>query len=468
MKDVLEPLPEGTIVDRVIELWRDLGPVPGGHLYLGVDHAGERPRRRLVLAQPPDAPDDRRTPGAATGEAAIPVLVQVIEEQGQRLAVLDSPPGTLLSELAPVTDDELLLRLGCELAAALLSLQTVGGEASPVALGSFLLQPTGTLRYIGPVIAGDGPAGARLPEWLTALAAGTEGWSEEVHEALSLAADPAAARAGFCKLLDDAPTGSTVGISSDIGPARRRNEDSAIHCCLQLAAEAATTDLELVAVADGMGGHRDGDLASRVALSAFLSDVLLAQAVAQMERQPFGSRSAAELMSTLDSAFASAGETVDALAEQDELSPPGTTLVAALRIGRRLIVGNLGDSRAYLIRDGSIERVSRDDSYVQQLVDDGQLSDEEARADPRSHFITQYVGLGKSGSPSYRVRLLMAGDRVVLCSDGVCEQLADERVAALLAPFQVAQDAADALVWAAQEAGGTDNLTAVVLDLEGV
>jgi len=463
----LEPLPEGTVVGQAIELWRDLGPLGDGHLYLGVDESGERPLRRLVLARSPQAAADLRVAGAPSSHPAIPAVVQVCEERGQRLLVLDCLPGTGLHELQPVADDELMLRLGGELAGALLQLAALGGGAEALVPAAFVLLPSGTVRYIGPVIAGDGLVPGALSELLTALAEGSAGWTDEVAAALATVGDPEVARERFAALLAAAPTGSAAGVSSDIGPIRRRNEDSAAHVLLRLAAEAAPIDLELVAVADGMGGHRAGDLASRVALSTFVSDLLLTQAIGQMEQRPLCSVSGDALKAALDSAFAAAGETVDALAEEDETAPPGTTLVAALRLGRRLLIGNLGDSRGYLIRDGAVQRLTRDDSYVQQLIEAGTLSEQDARDDPRSHFITQCVGLGRASSPSYQLRFLRAGDRVVLCSDGISERLTDTHLATVLQAFAGAQEAADALVWAAQEAGGTDNLTAVVLDLEG-
>lgn len=466
MNPVLEPLPEGTMVGGAIELWRDLGPVGDGHLYLGVDHAGERPLRRLVLARPATAAADLRAPGEPCQHPAVPPVVAVCDEQGQRLLILDCLPGTRLAELRPVTDDELLLRVGVELGGALLGIATLGGTAGTPVLGSFVLLPSGAVRYVGAVLPG-ADRGERFGELLQELTGGTVGWTEELADALAEGGGAAALRDRFAALLATTPAGTTTGVSTDIGPTRRRNEDSALHLQLQLAAEAAPTDLELVAVADGMGGHRAGDQASRVALAAFVSDLLLSHAIGQMEQEPFGNVSGARLMAAMDSAFAAAGETVDALAEGDETAPPGTTLVAGLRVGRRLVVGNLGDSRAYLVRDGLIERLSRDDSYLQQLIDSGELSEQEAREDPRSHFITQCVGLGRAGSPGYRLRLLQAGDRVLLCSDGISEKLSDERLLATMAPFDRPQDAADAVVWAAQEAGGSDNLTAVVLDVEG-
>lgn len=464
MSLLLEPLPEGTVVGDGLELWRALGPRGDGHLYLGVDQSGERPLRRLVLARSPEAPPDLRIAGAPSDHAAIPAVLQVCEEQGQRLLVLDCLPGTGLHEIHPVADDELLLRLGAELAGALLGLAAMG--ASPaLELASFVLLQSGSVRYVGPVTAagGDGDLG----KLLTALAGDASGWTEDVAAALDTVQDPAALRQRFAALLANAPSGTVVGVSSDVGPVRRRNEDSAVHFALQLSAEAASSDLELIGVADGMGGHRAGDLASRVALSTFVSDVLLSHAISQMERLPLGAVSGDRLVAAMDSAFASAAETVDGLAEQDEDSPPGTTLVAALRLGRRLVVGNLGDSRAYLIRDGQIGRLSRDDSYVQELIESGALSEQDAQGDPRSHLITRFIGHGRTASPTYRLRLLRAGDRVVLCSDGVSERLTDEALQTVLQPFTTAQDAADAAVWAAQEAGGTDNLTAVVLDVEG-
>ncbi len=182
-----------------------------------------------------------------------------------------------------------------------------------------------------------------------------------------------------------------VGATTDVGRVRDHNEDAYL----------VDDDMGLVAVADGMGGHQAGEVASATALEALRSAVRSGQ----------GIREAVE----------AANDAVYEKSTSDErLQGMGTTLTAAtLAAGGTLLLGHVGDSRAYLRRDGELRRVTSDHSVIEELVQSGELTEAQAETDPRRSMITRALGL----EPGVEVDLypieLRAGDRLMLCSDGL-------------------------------------------------
>jgi serine/threonine protein phosphatase PrpC len=227
----------------------------------------------------------------------------------------------------------------------------------------------------------------------------------------------------------------SAGSRTDVGRGRPENEDSLLD------------DREdgLYAVADGMGGHRAGEVASAIAIETLKT--------AYHGGQP------------LEAAVKSANAAVFAKAADDvSLRGMGTTLTAvALRDGTALL-GHVGDSRAYLMRDGGVTQVTDDHSLVEQLVREGRLSPEEAQNHPQRAIITRALGIDAEVEvDTYRVDL-RPGDRLLICSDGLTGMLSDETIAATLRRHADPQQAADILVDMANQAGGDDNITVVVLD----
>ncbi|MDQ1467724.1 MAG: family protein phosphatase [Actinomycetota bacterium] len=228
-----------------------------------------------------------------------------------------------------------------------------------------------------------------------------------------------------------------AGASSDVGQVRIGNEDGFL----------IDDRLALYAVADGMGGHQGGEIASATALEALRAAVASGQA--------------------LDAAIVLANTAVFEKAATDrDLRGMGTTLTAVAILGEsRLLIGHVGDSRAYRIRDGVLEQLTEDHSLVEELVREGRLSPEEAEVHPRRSVITRAIGI----DPEVEVDLYTieprTGDRIVLCSDGLTTMLKDEEVLRIAAPEADPRLAADRLVDAANEAGGEDNITVVVLDV---
>lgn len=236
----------------------------------------------------------------------------------------------------------------------------------------------------------------------------------------------------------------SYGYGTDRGLRRELNEDSFI-----------ASD-PLFAVADGMGGHEAGEIASGMCVRALGSLPQLAT----------GERSitAAVLQQYLEKADNSIREATGARA--------GTTLSGAVLVEQMgmpyWLVMNIGDSRTYRLTQGTFVRISVDHSEVQELVDAGEITADEATVHPRRHVVTRALGTGDETEVDYWLLPVEDGDRVMVCSDGLTGELADEQIAGILAAAAHPQDAVDALIQAALRSGGRDNVTVIVVDAHHV
>lgn len=247
-----------------------------------------------------------------------------------------------------------------------------------------------------------------------------------------------------------------VGLT-DTGRVRKRNEDSL----------ALSPELGVAVVADGMGGHPGGDVASSVAATHAVDRI---RALVQ--------RHASESI-TPPLADAMAGVVVDAHRaiqarglREPHLAGMGTTLtVLALdSAGNRWSIGHVGDSRAYLLRHGSFRQLTRDDTWVQQRVDAAELTPDQARRHPFGHILTQCLGLEKRPEPQVLEGPLQEGDIFLLCTDGLVGMLEDELVSDALRAHVPGglhppdlEGAANALVTMANDRGGYDNITVALI-----
>lgn len=250
-------------------------------------------------------------------------------------------------------------------------------------------------------------------------------------------------------------TPSIVG-RTDRGKARARNEDSVY----------LLPGSGIAVVADGMGGHPGGNVASRIAAEA------LPEAFQrELARKNDGGADLREAyLGAMRYAVQEAHSAIRAEGrETPELDGMGTTVTAvAMEPGSgRFVVGHVGDSRAYLFRDGALDQITRDDTWVQDRVETFQLTPEQARRHPFSHLLTQCLGLEKPPTPEIQHGELNAGDAILLCTDGLVGMLDDERIALVLEqsldPADGGAGAVDALVDAANEAGGLDNITTAIV-----
>jgi serine/threonine protein phosphatase PrpC len=230
-----------------------------------------------------------------------------------------------------------------------------------------------------------------------------------------------------------------VGARTDVGRVREGNEDSYM------------VHEPLYAVADGMGGHQGGEVASKLALETLgrltLEDSRdtapnLANAVREANR------------AVLDKASTDPG-----------LHGMGTTLTALVAGGNRVFLAHVGDSRAYLLRDGHMEQLTEDHTVVEGLVQEGRLSRQEAEIHPQRSILTRALGVEGDVEVDEKSQDVREGDRILLCSDGLTGMVPEQEIGRILAELENPQRAAEALVDAANDAGGQDNITAVVLDV---
>lgn len=222
-----------------------------------------------------------------------------------------------------------------------------------------------------------------------------------------------------------------VGARTDVGRVRKGNEDS------------YTASEPLFAVADGMGGHQGGEVASSLALEVI-----------------------GKGDGTLEELVREANDAVYRRAAQDPgLAGMGTTLTVLRADDEVLRLAHVGDSRAYLLRAGKLQRLTKDHTVVERLVDEGRLTPEEAEIHPQRSILTRALGVDEALQVDQESIEPRAGDRLLLCSDGLTGMVDEDRIARILTENADPQAAADALVAAANEAGGQDNVTAVVIDV---
>src|SRR5689334_14166505 len=207
----------------------------------------------------------------------------------------------------------------------------------------------------------------------------------------------------------------------------------------------------LLVVADGMGGMAAGDLASRMVIEAMTTlDVPI-----ENEQQMDALHRALELAN---------GKIAETVAADPDLQGMGTTLTAVIFSGDRAALAHVGDSRAYLLREGRLNQLTKDDTYVQMLVDQGLIRPEEAGSHPRRAVVTQALQ-GEPVSPSYVIVEPEPGDRWLLCSDGLTTVVPADQIEAELLACDAPQNCAERLTDLALRGGGPDNITVIVADL---
>jgi serine/threonine protein phosphatase PrpC len=207
----------------------------------------------------------------------------------------------------------------------------------------------------------------------------------------------------------------------------------------------------LLAVADGMGGMAAGDVASNIVIAA----------MAPLDEDVASNAVLDALRGAVDSANQQIRETVEANPAMEGM---GTTLTALLFGGTKFGMVHIGDSRAYLLRDGEFGQVTKDDTYVQMLVDEGRISLEEADSHPQRHLLFRALD-GRDAEPEYSVRQATPGDRYLLCSDGLSSVVSAETIEATLREYANPDQCAERLVQLALRGGGPDNITVIVADV---
>ncbi|MGQ9548959.1 MAG: Stp1/IreP family PP2C-type Ser/Thr phosphatase [Roseiflexus sp.] len=256
-----------------------------------------------------------------------------------------------------------------------------------------------------------------------------------------------------------APLRVRFGAATDTGIVRDLNEDSLLALDLRMIRRNEPRTWSLFIVADGMGGHSAGEVASDLALRGALEVVQREYLIPTVDSDAHDEEEM--LRSIVRRAVSQANEYVVREA-RSRSSDMGTTITMALVAGDRAIIGNVGDSRTYLIREGTLRRVSRDHSLVQRLVDLGQITPDEVYTHPQRNAILRSLGDKRDIEIDIFVERLRPGDALLLASDGLWEMVRDERMVEIIAAHHDPQTACKALIDAANAAGGEDNITVIL------
>jgi serine/threonine protein phosphatase PrpC len=262
------------------------------------------------------------------------------------------------------------------------------------------------------------------------------------------------------ELLDTGPT-LVVGRASHIGKVRKRNEDAYFTLQATLSQNSETFPFGLFLVADGMGGHKGGELASaltaRVVSGAVLGEFYLPWLTSDVK----DARPQRPINEVILEAANEANLAVHRVAPE-----AGTTLTCALIQGTNAYIVHVGDSRAYLIRQGRLEQITQDHSLLARLIELGQISPEEAASHPQRNVLYKAIGQGSTLEVDFYLKSLPTNSYLLLCSDGLWNFIQEDRMAAIVREAPTPQDACHQLVREANAQGGEDNITVILVQIK--
>jgi serine/threonine protein phosphatase PrpC len=240
----------------------------------------------------------------------------------------------------------------------------------------------------------------------------------------------------------------TCAARTDVGVVRSGNEDNYL----------MLSDRGVFIVADGMGGHAAGEVASEMAVRIASREI---GSVRGLTQEQAGDRVRSAIRAANDAIF-------DRTLSEHDKRGMGTTATVLVLMRGRYLIGQVGDSRAYLLRDGAFSQLTKDHSYVQEQVDAGLLTPDQARVHPYSNVITRCVGASVDVVPDLYFGALHTGDIVLLASDGLTGMLEDEQLMKILASEGDPQAWVDKMIAEANRRGGLDNITAIVVRIDAV
>lgn len=426
-----------------------------------------------------------------TARALLPQIWEQVEESGRTLTLLGDSGH---SPLAPPLDETAALAAGASLARLMATLHSqglaLGGleptDLEPLPGGAVRLRAVPNLRrFAAPeeaaTMQSDLAALAELLEQLTATPRTTQRLSED-EASTAIAAGEASLSAVLRQLrtggIANAPALAEqleglladrtrpvalrriLGAATDTGMVRDHNEDSYLTIELGLDNNNQRQGWGIYIVSDGMGGHAAGEVASGLAIRG-AADLLLTEYLARAV-QPTATYNEDEARELVKRAVLRANQVVvdESRAQGNDM---GATFTMALVTGDRVIVGNVGDSRTYLYRDGKLRRISKDHSLVMRLVDLGQITDEEVYTHPQRNAVLRSLGDKVEVEVDLFSERVRPGDALFLCSDGQWEMTRDSEMEPMIARTDDPQAVCEALVVAANKAGGEDNITAVLV-----
>ena len=233
-----------------------------------------------------------------------------------------------------------------------------------------------------------------------------------------------------------------VGVVSDVGKRRATNEDGYL------------VKNPVFAVADGMGGHSAGEVASAIALKTVKSNL---RKIPDPEAMP------ELLVRSIEDANTAIFQKSEAKAEQRGM---GTTLTVAVLIRKQFFFGHIGDSRAYLLREGKLSQLTEDHSYVSELVKEGMLSPQEAEVHPQRSVLTRALGVERKVQIDISSLEIMLRDKILLCTDGLTAMLGDPEIEEMLNNPDDPQIICQRLVDTANQRGGDDNITVILIEMD--
>ncbi len=244
------------------------------------------------------------------------------------------------------------------------------------------------------------------------------------------------------------------GVRSDIGCVRESNEDS----------YGAAPEIGLFVLSDGMGGLERGEVASRLAVETVIRECRVARSLRSTDHAANGISGVSPESNQLLAAVREANQVIYLATQETEAAHQmGATIVAVRLTGERMSLAHVGDSRAYRLRGDQLEQLTRDHSFVAEQMRQGRMTETEAGQSGLQNVLLRALGVAREVEVDVTEELMLDDDTILLCSDGLTRELTDAQIAAVLGDCEDAQEAANELVQAAKQAGGGDNITAVVL-----
>ncbi len=253
----------------------------------------------------------------------------------------------------------------------------------------------------------------------------------------------------------------TYGLSSDIGMIRGNNQDSMFALFGTSVSVESRPDFGLFIVADGMGGHHDGERASAITIRS-IAEYMTEKFYLSLLKIQTPDTERPIIAEVLAEAVQKANEAVSG-----EIPEGGTTVTAAAILGDLVYIAHVGDSRAYLISSDGIEQITRDHSLVQRLIELDQLTPEEAAAHPQRNVLYRAIGQSENLEVDAITRRLTPGSRLLLCSDGLWNQISESNLLQIIQSSKSPQDACDQLIRIANDRGGPDNITVLLIQIPG-
>ncbi len=251
------------------------------------------------------------------------------------------------------------------------------------------------------------------------------------------------------------------GQLSDVGMVRGNNQDSMFGLLSSGSSTDDLPDFGMFVVADGMGGHQEGERASAITMRMVARHVLSEIYVAMLDKR-MNDPDRPSIAEVLRAAVQQANESVT-----EEIPEGGTTVTATVILGDLAYIAHVGDSRAYMITDEGIEQITRDHSLVQRLIELDQLTPEEAAEHPQRNVLYRAIGQSETLDVDAITRRLPPGARLLLCSDGLWNMVSEDTIYEAIARYENPQDVCNYLVTLANERGGPDNITVILVQVPG-